>query len=415
MLVEERNEMDFGLRLEPWRAIERLCEFEPQWRSLDQALAIVEERDLAELQRRGPFVQNSCTRAASPAHQPALTTKGQPGLRQPTHRGKVRRVRQRRANDSRAGIVSIHEGLSDRWWWLGSHARDEPMKAISKLDIGALLVLTLLAPTLPANEQDEDDVPIHLRDRGSGVPTSMFGTYVRERELLAYSFVAYSGDNDIQYDPNEFGFAADKEFLGRYRAREADIWLAYGLRDNLALELQVAATRASLQRAQDDTTGLPVELKESGLGNVRARLDWRLFNESGRRPEIYTFATLLVPHDKNKALVGTENWLLNLGIGAIRGYRWGTLTLRSSMEFDLSSASVGDWGEVTLEYLKWLSPALSVDAALELLQGDEGSVRAELQWRPAPRVIVKLGGAQALTASGLDWSAQAGVLVTFRE
>ena len=52
-LVEERNELDFGLRLEPWHEIERLSEFESQWRALDQALAVTTDEDLAELERRG--------------------------------------------------------------------------------------------------------------------------------------------------------------------------------------------------------------------------------------------------------------------------------------------------------------------------------------------------------------------------
>jgi 4-amino-4-deoxy-L-arabinose transferase-like glycosyltransferase len=52
-LVEERNEMDFGLRLEPWRGIDRLSDFEPRWRDSTQALAVLEEQDMEELQRRG--------------------------------------------------------------------------------------------------------------------------------------------------------------------------------------------------------------------------------------------------------------------------------------------------------------------------------------------------------------------------
>lgn len=253
----------------------------------------------------------------------------------------------------------------------------------------------------------------HLRDRGTGVVTSVPGAYLREGELLFYSWVAYSGDHDIQYDPPEFGFPSEIEYIGRYQAREVDAWVAYGLRENLALEIQVAGMRASLQKSADDATGMPAELKESGLGDVRSRLNWRILAESERRPEIYTFATMAFPHDKKKALTGTNDWLLNLGIGAIRGYRWGTISLRSSMEFDLSSASVGDWGEVTLEYFKRLSPRMSVVGALVLLQGDEGSVFGEFQYQPTQNVVVKLGGAQALTANGIDWSAQAGVLFKF--
>jgi 4-amino-4-deoxy-L-arabinose transferase-like glycosyltransferase len=52
-LVEERNELDFGLCLEPWRETGRLSEFERQWGALGQGLAIVTDKDLSELERRG--------------------------------------------------------------------------------------------------------------------------------------------------------------------------------------------------------------------------------------------------------------------------------------------------------------------------------------------------------------------------
>jgi 4-amino-4-deoxy-L-arabinose transferase-like glycosyltransferase len=56
-LVQERNELDFGLQLEPWREIERWPEFEARWRRSGQALAILDQRDLRDLQRRGVPLQ----------------------------------------------------------------------------------------------------------------------------------------------------------------------------------------------------------------------------------------------------------------------------------------------------------------------------------------------------------------------
>ena len=41
-------------------------------------------------------------------------------------------------------------------------------------------------------------LPVYLRDRGTGVSTSMFGTYVRRRELLVYPFFEYYLDNDTR-------------------------------------------------------------------------------------------------------------------------------------------------------------------------------------------------------------------------
>jgi 4-amino-4-deoxy-L-arabinose transferase-like glycosyltransferase len=52
-LVDERGELDFGLTLEPHKGIDSLEAFESRWRSSPQALAVMEPRTFAELERRG--------------------------------------------------------------------------------------------------------------------------------------------------------------------------------------------------------------------------------------------------------------------------------------------------------------------------------------------------------------------------
>src|SRR5262245_59958959 len=100
------------------------------------------------------------------------------------------------------------------------------------------------SPALTA-DADPAPSPAHLRDRRSGCRTSLLGTYVRASEWLAVPFATYSRDQDIEYDPNEFGFSSNTEYLGRYEACELVMLVAYGLNDRIALEFQAAGTQAS--------------------------------------------------------------------------------------------------------------------------------------------------------------------------
>ena len=45
------------------------------------------------------------------------------------------------------------------------------------------------AAAAPQDPQAEPVTPMYLRDRGEGVATSMFGTYIRRGEWIVYPFV----------------------------------------------------------------------------------------------------------------------------------------------------------------------------------------------------------------------------------
>ena len=87
-----------------------------------------------------------------------------------------------------------------------------------------LAVIALLA-ALPMTGAAEEDIPPYLRDRGTGIRTSMFGTYVRRGELIVYPFYEYYRDNDLQYSPSELGGVGDQDFEGRYRANEGLVFI----------------------------------------------------------------------------------------------------------------------------------------------------------------------------------------------
>jgi len=288
------------------------------------------------------------------------------------------------------------------------------MKPTQILNIGVLFAAMLLAPasrTWAVEDAALDEtLPAHLRDRGLGLPTSQFGIYVRKGEWLVYPGFEYYSDKEFEYDPNEFGFPSQGEFKGRYRASEAVLFVAYGLSDRLAWELEGNGIDTSLRKAPEDLTGMPAELTQSGLGHVRTRLTWRWVEESGRRPELFSYTEVFFPHDKKKPLVGTADWVFHGGIGAIRGFRWGTLTFRAGLLFEEASASATDWGEVALEYLKRVSPRVSFYSSILVREGDEVSLINEVQWRLSPHVVLRLNNGLGLTSHGNDWEPEVGVL-----
>ena len=107
-----------------------------------------------------------------------------------------------------------------------------------------------------------------LRDRGPGIPTSLFGTYVEPGQLIVYPFFEYYRDNNLEYEPFELGHIDRTEFRGRYRASEGLIFVGYGISERLAVEFEIAGISASLQKSPFDSSTLPARLEQSGLGDV---------------------------------------------------------------------------------------------------------------------------------------------------
>ena len=94
------------------------------------------------------------------------------------------------------------------------------------------LMLICLAPVALSAQGQE---PEYLRDRGPGIRMSMLGTYIREGELLVYPFFEWYADHNLEYKPEELGYASGVDYRGRFRASEGILFLAYGLGPNLSL------------------------------------------------------------------------------------------------------------------------------------------------------------------------------------
>ncbi len=275
------------------------------------------------------------------------------------------------------------------------------------------VVLMFAAAAIPVCPAHADDLPAYLKDRGTGQPTSMFGTYIRDGELLVYPFFEYYWDDDLEYKPSDLGYGLDEDFRGKYRASEYLLWVAYGFTDWFAIELEASYhIDARLETSPDDTTGAPSVIEESGTGDMEGQMRFRFARETATRPEFFGLFEAVSPQQKDKPLIGTPDWEFKLGVGAVRGYSFGTMTARISVAYDKEESTV-DFGEYALEFLKRLSPAWRVYVGIE---GDQDEVEfiPEIQWHiRTDKIFVKVNSAVGVTSKATDWAPEVGILFSF--
>jgi hypothetical protein len=250
-----------------------------------------------------------------------------------------------------------------------------------------------------------------LADRGAGTWTSIFGTYVRSRELLVMPFAEGYIDDDFEYKPEELGFGLDQDFRGKFRAAEGLIFMAYGLSDRLAVELEASVITARLDKAPDDPSSMPAQLKQSGQGDWQLELDWTVAKETASRPEVFAMLEADPPSNRHKVLIGTPDWEYKFGVGAIRGLSWGTIAGRLSGIYSAEDGAV-DTGEYAIEYLKRVSPHWKVYGGIEGEQ-DEVELIGETQWHFSPNAYLRLNLARGLSSKAVDWGPDVGVVFRF--
>jgi hypothetical protein len=250
--------------------------------------------------------------------------------------------------------------------------------------------------------------PAYLRDRGPGIPTSMFGTYIEAGELLVYPFFEFYRDDDAEYKPDELGYKGDEDFRGRYRASEGLIFLGYGVSDRLAVELEAAVIGAKLEKSPDDHSDLPSKIEESGLGDVEGQLRYRWWAENERRPELFSYFEYVLPLQKDKVLIGTQDWEFKLGTGIVKGFRFGTMTWRVAGEYSAEESKL-ELGEYAVEYLRRLSPTWRVFGGVEGSQ-DEVELITEAQVHLSSGMLLKLNNAFGLTSKATDWAPEVGLV-----
>ena len=252
-------------------------------------------------------------------------------------------------------------------------------------------------------------------DRGNGIRTSMIETYVEPHQVLIYPFGAYVWDHNFEYAPSMFGGVSNIEDLrGTYKTTEGGLFLAYGVTDWLALELEGSYISADFEKSPVDTFGTPATVHESGVADIAGSLRLRLARERGSRPEFFGSVELLPPQHADKALIGDAEWNVIGEIGAVRQYHWGTMTFRTTIEYNRGDKH-WDLGETSLEYLRRLSPAWRVLFGIEGGEGgapDDYGLIAAAHWHIARGLDLKFFNAVGLMSKATDWEAQLGLLWT---
>ncbi len=278
--------------------------------------------------------------------------------------------------------------------------------------IATTLIAALTWVVWASSRAEEPPMPPYLADRGFGISTSLFGTYVGPREFIVYPFYEYTKTTAFEYKPSELGYPGDTDFLGTTVEQEYLLFLGYGFTDRLAVELEGSLyTKTSFDKAPDDPSSVPSRLTESGLGDVDMQLRWRWSAETERRPEMYSFLEVTPPLQKDKVLIGTQDWESAIGFGVIRGYRWGTITGRVAIAWDGADSKL-DLGEYAFEYLKRISPQWRFVATLEG-ETDEVSLIGEAQWFFSRVAFLKLNCGFGLTEKAPDFAPEVGVLFRF--
>ena len=278
-----------------------------------------------------------------------------------------------------------------------------------KLFIRIFIALSIFLTSSAMSVLAQDTQPYYLQDRGVGIPTSMFGTYIQHQELITYLYVEYYLDNNMENKPAELGYGLDQDFRGKYRALEGLIFISYGLTDWLSIELEAAIIKASLRKSSKDPSGLPSKIEESGLGDVETQLRWRWLKENEHRPELFSFFETVFPFQKEKVLIGTQEWEFKLGAGITKGFNIGTFTLRIAVEYVTEESKI-ELGEYAIEYLKRFSPHWRVYLGIEGSQ-DEVELIPEAQWHiVTDTVVVKLNSAIGITSKATDWAPEVGIM-----
>lgn len=280
------------------------------------------------------------------------------------------------------------------------------------------IILALGLAMLPAaaagavrGHLDTDDLPAYLRDRGEGIALSQFGTYIQTGQVVVYPFFEHYRDRNFEYAPNELGYGLDEDYRGSYTASEGLLFVAFGVSDRLAIELEGAVISAELETAPDDPTAIPAKISESGIGDVEGQLRWRWRRESPGRAEVFSYFETVGPTQSGGSLIGTSDWEFKLGSGLTRGFGFGTMTARLAVEYDRAEKAFG-LGEMAVEVLRRLSSSWRVYGGLEGNE-DEIELITEAQWHLGPGAFLKLNNGFGVTSKATDWAPEVGVVFSW--
>ena len=267
--------------------------------------------------------------------------------------------------------------------------------------------LFILQIALAASVHSQDAKPF-LRDRGTGIPTSMWGTYINKGEIILYPFYEYYYDKNAEYKPVDFGHSSTTDYRGLFKAHEGLIFAGFGISPSVSFEMEGSVISATQFKSPDDNSTMPAHYKESGIGDIECQLRWSYFTETVSRPELFSYFETVFPFQKNRKLIGTQDWEFSLGTGVIKGYFWGTMMLRVAAEYSAGEKKF-DIAEFAIEYLKKVSSKFSFLFAVEGNQ-DELSLINDLQFHLKPWMFIRVNNGIGLTSKATDYAPELGVV-----
>ena len=256
------------------------------------------------------------------------------------------------------------------------------------------------------------DIPDYLYDRGTGMTTSLFGTYVRKGEFLFYPFYEYEREEHEEYNPDDFGIDNDQDYPGTADLHQFLLFATYGLTDNLLIELEWSAQeKQSIHRASQDTGPGQRTFSESGSGAFETQLRWRMFKETRLTPELFSYFETVFPLQRDRMLIGQSEWELVYGLGLVKGFKWGTITVRGSVTHE-PEIDHTEFGEYAIEYLKRFGDDFRWVMTLEGSKKELSSI-FELQWYFHKQAFLKLNTGIGLTREAVDYAPEIGIMFRF--
>jgi hypothetical protein len=277
----------------------------------------------------------------------------------------------------------------------------------------SVLIVVITFATSSVRLATAADQAPYLRDRGDGMPLSLLGTYIREKELIVYPFFEYTKTRKFEYKPSDLRATGSAEFFGRKFEREALLHLGYAFTDTLAIEFESALHGSvDFRKAPNDTSNLPSRIRESGLGDTEAQLRWRVQKESATRPDLTLFFKSVFPLQRSKLLLGAQDWELAGGAVLTKGFSFGTLSLRAALDYDTKEHKfkIGEYG---VDYLKRISDRWRVALSLEVHQVDEVQAIGEIQYQFSKNAMLKINSGFGLTKKAPSFAPEIGVLFSF--
>ena len=245
------------------------------------------------------------------------------------------------------------------------------------------------------------------RDRGEGLPLSMFGTYIRSGQLVVMPVLRKCTATTTSVRSGELGSRARPSCAGASTRTNVSC-SSLRVLENIAAEFEIAGISASLDKSPLDDSALPPRLEHRALATSRAA---PLAMEEGIRHAAGAVQLLRdrVSRAAVEALIGTPDWELKFGFGLTRGLRWGTISARRSLGMPTAP---GSWESTRSSAEARVEPA----AALRRSRRQRGRARADhgSQILLTTRIVLKLNNSFGLTSKATDWAPEIGVMFFIR-